>query len=38
VRKNKKLAADEIKKLTRGTILTDVSIMWLNSIYINLYQ
>ena len=27
VRKNKKLAADEIKKLPRGTILTDVSIM-----------
>lgn len=26
VRKNKKLAADEIKKLTRGTIPTDVSV------------
>ena len=27
VRKNKKLAADEIKKLPCGTILTDVSVM-----------
>ena len=27
VRKNKKLAADEIKKLPRGTILTDVSVV-----------